>query len=114
MATLSLLFSRSPPAVVSAGGAEEIFELRISRKRLPSSLFFVLAREFALFLTPTAAPWLQNFRDKGFAYPLPAFSEDEAATMVQNFRRLDDEMQKVAPHGSTTLCGTRRSCSGSR
>ena len=92
----------------------------------------------------TAAPWLQNFRDKGFAYPLPAFSEDEAATMVENFRRLDDEMQKVAqeclfgpccravlteaaptsceatdigsrstfsPHGSTTLCGIRRSCS---
>ena len=47
-------------------------------------------------MSTAAAPWLQIFRDKGFAYPLPAFSEDEAATMVKNFRRLDEEMQKVA------------------
>ena len=56
----------------------------------------------------TAAPWLQNFRDKGFAYPLPAFSEDEAATMVENFRRLDDEMQKVVQE--SLFCPCCRAC----
>ena len=56
----------------------------------------------------TAAPWLQNFRDKGFAYPLPAFSEDEAATMVEKFRRLDDEMQKVVQE--SLFCPCCRAC----
>ena len=56
----------------------------------------------------TGAPWLQNFRDKGFAYPLPAFSEDEAATMVEKFRRLDDEMQKVVQE--SLFCPCCRAC----
>ena len=39
--------------------------------------------------------WLQDFRAKGYAFPLPAFSEAEATQMVEDFRRVDAQMQQV-------------------